>query len=57
MAELEKLLNEENHFYEEEDKKRASQILKALEGLSVWKARELLEKCTEVLALVEIHYK
>ena len=54
---MEKLLDKENLFYNVEDKQKASQILRALEGLSVWKAKELLEKCAGVLDLTEIHYK
>lgn len=56
MTELERLLDGGSRFRTEEDKKRASQILKAVEGLRVWEARELLEKCAEVLQLTEIHY-
>lgn len=56
MAELEKLLDEQTRLHDEEDKKRAFQILKAVEGLSIWKARELLEKCIGILELTEVHY-
>lgn len=57
LTELLKLLNSGNRFRTEEDKKRASQILKAVEGLSIWEARELLENCATVLQLLEIHYR
>lgn len=56
MAELEKLLDKQTHLRNEEDKKRASQILRAVEGLSIWEARELLEKCKTVFELMEVHY-
>lgn len=57
MTELKKLLDSGNRFRTEEDKERASQILKVVEGMRVWEARELLEKCAGVLELTEIHYK
>ena len=57
MTELEKLLDGGSRFRTEEDKKRASQILKTVEGMRIWEARELLENCAVVLQLLEIHYK
>lgn len=55
--EMEKLLDRGNRFRTAGDKERASHILKAVEGLSIWEARELLEKCAAVLQLLEIRYK
>lgn len=57
MTELEKLLDDGNSFRTTEDKERASQILKAVEGMRIWEARELLERCMGALELTEIHYK
>ena len=37
-------------------KKRTSQILTALEGMSIWEARELLQACSSVLEQIEISY-
>ena len=56
MTELENLPYVDEYFYSAEDKKRASQVLRALEGLSIWKARDLLDRCARALELMEIHY-
>lgn len=37
-------------------KERASQILRAVESMSIWEARELLQACSEVLEQTEISY-
>lgn len=42
---------------DEDEKRRALQILKALEGLTIHKAQELLDGCREAVTLTEIHYK
>lgn len=57
MTELENLLNAGGYFGKADEKQRASQVLRAVEGLSIWDARELLRYCAEVLELLEIHYK
>ena len=54
MTELDKLLD---GFGDGEDKKRASQVLKSLEGLSIWEARALLDGCAKALEWMEIHYR
>lgn len=41
----------------EDEKRRASQILKAVEGLTIHKAQELLNGCREAITLTEIRYK
>lgn len=57
MTELEKLVDAGGYFSTEAEKKAASQILRALEGLRIWDAKELLRHCAEVLEMSEIHYK
>ena len=57
MTELEKLVDAGGYFSTEAEKKAASQILMALEGLRIWDAKELLRHCAEVLEMTEIHYK
>ena len=37
-------------------KERAAQILRAVEGMSIWTARELLKACSSVLEQTEISY-
>ncbi len=37
-------------------REKASQILKAVEGLSIWEARELLQACGAALVRTEISY-
>ncbi len=41
----------------ESDTERAAQILKAVEGMSIWAASELLERCIEALRLLDISYR
>lgn len=55
MTELEKLVEEGGYFSTEAEKRAASQILKAVEGMNIWDARELLRHCAKVLYLMEIH--
>lgn len=57
MTELKTLLDANHYFTKPEEKQRASQILRTLEGMNIWDARELLRHCSEVLELSEIHYK
>lgn len=57
ITELEKLVDAGGYFSTEAEKKAASQILRALEGLRIWDAKELLGHCAKVLDLMEIHYK
>lgn len=40
-----------------EDRERASQILDAIEGMSIWEARELLERCIGALQLLDVRYR
>lgn len=40
----------------EDEKRRALQILKAVEGLTIHEAQELLNGCREAITLAEIHY-
>jgi len=35
---------------------RASRILEAVEGMSVWEARELLKTCGDALLMTDVHY-
>lgn len=37
-------------------KKEASQILSAMENMSIWEARELLGECSRVLDFLTINY-
>ncbi len=37
-------------------RERASQILSALEGMSIWDAKELLNMCCEAIMLLDVHY-
>ena len=57
MTELTKLLDARDRFKTEDEKQRASQILRAVEGMRIWEAKELLEKCEGVLFMTEVHYR
>lgn len=39
------------------DRERASQILNAVEGMSIWEARELLQRCIGSFELMDIRYR
>lgn len=39
------------------DRKRASQIFSAVEGMSIWEAKELLQRCISSFELLDIRYK
>lgn len=54
---LKSLLDDKFSFDNTEEKERASQMLKVLDGLSIWKAKELLDGCAKALEWIEIHYK
>jgi len=41
----------------ETDREKASQILDAVEGMSIWEARELLKRCIGALQLLDIRYR
>ena len=59
MGGLKKLLDEmqkQSHL-KEADRERAAQILEAVEGMSIWAARELLERCIGALQLLDISYR
>lgn len=55
---IEELLDQasKSRIHLEKERKRASQILAALEGLSVWEARELLEDCQSSIELLKVSY-
>ena len=40
----------------ETDRERAAQILDAVEGMSIWEAGELLERCVGALQLLDITF-
>lgn len=54
MTDLELILD---RFCDPKNKQRASKILRAVEGLGIWEAKELLESCIEWLNATKIHYK
>lgn len=39
------------------DRERAARILEAVEGMSIWAARELLEHCIGALQLLDVSYR
>lgn len=41
----------------DKNRDRASQILKAVEGMDIWEARELLGVCADVLEMLTISYR
>lgn len=55
-AELLDKMQERLHL-KEADREKAAQILEAVEGMSIWAARELLERCIGALQLLDICYK
>lgn len=48
---------QKNSLVKEKDRDRASQILDAVEGVSIWEARELLEHCIGALQLLDVRYR
>lgn len=39
------------------DRERAAQILEAVEGMNIWAARELLERCIGALQMLDVSYR
>jgi len=48
---------QKNRLVKEKDRDKASQILDAVEGMSIWEAKELLEHCIGALQLLDVCYR
>lgn len=53
---VETLSNSKEWYSINKNKERATQILKAVEGMKIWEAKDLLEECIGTLNMVRVSY-